>query len=444
MNINFQLDNYKNINNKKITNNKKKIANNNKNVNVDFKKKINEIIDFIAKSNNDKIKNQLFNVIKYDNFCYIIIGENIVGEGFVSKVYIPEVNISMPYMFGNKKVDLPIIIKESKHLKKINYFNIDIIDKKLYIFGFRNITTEALILIYIRKLYDKTVHLPLILGYGTCIKKNIINRIITYRYGLEKNITIDLSSKIFKIDKLWNNFYDKKQNIFSSSISTLKELFTYIHYSKNTDGSVIFPNGIKCDNISELYDYISISYLATHQLLTNNHIYPIDMHSHNIFIHWLNDSSYYNGENIKNVKEIVYKINNKYYKIKTFGFVIILGDTGNFIINVKEDVMIVGQLWNIKVYYKFLKKIIDSKYTNTNFLFWNLGYLTQKEFNNSIISKIMNSEPYCNFPHNTDFLFDISYTSKLKSILELLEFYDEKYRVDKFEKNNYNILINID
>jgi hypothetical protein len=70
--------------------------------------------------------------------------------------------------------------------------------------------------------------------------------------------------------------------------------------------------------------YLCISFFATYHLLTENNIFPSDMHTANIFIHWLDDNSYYNTINIKNLKEIVYKIGKKYYKIKTFGFVLIL------------------------------------------------------------------------------------------------------------------------
>jgi hypothetical protein len=299
---------------------------------------------------------------------------------------------------------------------------------------------------YIRKLYNKSVHLPLIFGYGTCSEKNIVNRIISYKYGLDKKINIDLSGKIYNDKELWveSNNLDKKY-IFSSNIATLGELFSYIYYSKNKDGSVVLPNGIKCNNISELYDYICISYLATHQLLNENNIFPSDMHPGNIFIHWLNDNSYYNGENIKNIKEIIYKVNNKYYKIKTFGFVIILGDTGTFIINVKKDVIIVGQIWDIHKNYKLIKRRIQPEFTNTNFLFWNKNYLTPYEFNNTICFKILNSEPYCSYPTYfwNYFGWDVSYINNLKSTIELLEFYYKKYGVDKYIKNKNNILIDI-
>jgi hypothetical protein len=38
----------------------------------------------------------------------------------------------------------------------------------------------------------------------------------------------------------------------------------------------------------------------------------------------------------------------KYYKIKTFGFLLILGDTGTFLIKIAKDKIIIGQAPDIK------------------------------------------------------------------------------------------------
>ena len=286
-----------------------------------FNDKINEIIKFISKSDKKTIKNKLLDIIEYNKFCPVVL-----GQGSSGKVYIPE-SKNIEVNIDNKKVHLPVIVKEAND--STNHepdINIDIIGNKLYIVGnYNGITTEAIILMYIKQLYKKTVHLPLILGYGTCLENNNINKIIAIRHGLDKEIEVNIS----------------KNNKHKSYITTLKDLFNYIYFSKNKDGSVILPNGIKCDNISELYDYICISYLATFYLLTENKIYPDDMHNGNIFIRWLNDTSYYNNENIKDCKNIIYKVNNKYYKIKTFGFVIVLGDAGCFLLQAKKDVFIV-------------------------------------------------------------------------------------------------------
>ena len=231
-----------------------------------FDNKVNEIIKFISNADKKTIKNKLHNILEYHKFC-----PTVLGQGSFGKAYIPE-SKNIEVHIDNKKVYLPIVIKEANNLTNEPDINIDIIGNKLYIVGnYNGITAEAIILMYIKQLYKKTVHLPLILGYGTCLEKTKINKIITIRHGLDKEIEVDISK----------NYKHK------SYITTLKDLFNYIYFSKNKDGSVILPNGIKCDNISELYDYICISYLATFHLLTENKIYPKDMDPSNIFIHWL-------------------------------------------------------------------------------------------------------------------------------------------------------------
>ena len=186
---------------------------------------------------------------------------------------------------------------------------------------------------------------------------------------------------------------------------------------------MVLPNGIKCD-IAELFDYLCISYLATHEFLTNNNIYPSDMHSGNIFIHWLNDNSYCDDKNIKNIKEIVYKVKNKYYKIKTFGLVLILGDTGTFIIKVKNDVLIVGQAWDIKNNYKLVSQRLKPEHTNMDFIKWNSRLIGKKDFIKTVGYNILNTEPY-NENANGSLGWDKSYLEKLKSTIELLSFFYE-------------------
>jgi len=405
--------------------------------------KIKQILDFISKSSKEKISDELSSIITYNVFCSIIL-----GEGFSGKTYIPNINKTIPYMVGKKQIDLPIIVKESKNIDNPQrYFGTDIYDSKLYITGYADMTTELLILLYVKKLYNKTVHLPLVLGYGTCSSSNysLVNRIILYKYGLDQPVQIDLRGKIFNEDKMWHKPRKEPTEIFTSSLSTLRELLTFIHYSKKSDGSVELPNGIKCDNIAELFDYICISYLATHELLVKNGIYPSDMHNSNIFIHWLDVNSYYDKTNIKNTKEIFYKVGKKLYKIKTFGFVIILGDTGTFILDVKKDVIIAGQIYDIKNNYKLISRRMTSNHTAFDFIYNNYNFLTNNEFSQTIAYKILNLEPYCSYPLVSWHLlgWNNTYLDKLKTSDELIEFYYEKYGVKKYTKTKTNILISV-
>ena len=169
------------------------------------------------------------------------------------------------------------------------------------------------------------------------------------------------------------------------------------------------------------------------------------MHSSNIFIHWLDDLSYYDKTNIKNTKEIYYKVGNKYYKIKTFGFVIILGDTGTFILDVKKDVIIAGQIYDIKNNYKLISKRMTSNHTAFDFIYNNYNFLTNNEFSKTIACKILNTEPYCSYPLVSWHLlgWNNSYLDKLKSSEELIEFYYEKYGVKKYTKSKTSILITV-
>lgn len=388
-----------------------------------FNDKINEIIQFISKSDKKTIKNKLFDIIEYNKFCPVVL-----GKGSSGKVYIPE-SKNIEVNIDNKKVYLPVVVKEANNLENNSDIDINIINDKLYIIGNSNgITSEAIILMYIKQLYKKSVHLPLILGYGTCLENNKINKIITTRYGLDKEIEVNIS----------------KNNKHKSYITTLRDLFNYIYFSKNKDGSVILPNGIKCDNISELYDYICISYLATFHLLTKNKIYPQDIYDDNIFIHWLNDNSYYNNENIRDCKNIIYKVNNKYYKIKTFGFVIILGDCGKYFLEASKDIIIAGCGHVDKKMKNPHKMMINSaEKINMDIILRCYDMLSMNDFRNSIAFNILNSNLY-----NSEILASWwrlwgQKKNKSSSTPELLDFYYKKYGVDKYTKNKNTILIKI-
>jgi hypothetical protein len=398
-----------------------------------FNDKINEIIQFISKSDKKKIKNKLLDVIEYNKFCPTILGQGAFGIAYIPESKNIEVNID------NKKVYLPVVVKESHNNSNEYDIDMNIISDKLYITGnYNGITSEALILMYIQQLCKKTVNLPLILGYGTCLddkKNNIkkINKIITTRHGLYNDIEVDLTGKVYG-----------KNIKHKSYITTLSDLFNYIYFSKNKDGSVILPNGIKCDNISELYDYICISYLATYHLLTKNKIYPQDMHEGNIFIHWLNDKSYYNNENIKDCKNIIYRVKNKYYKIKTFGFVIILGDCGLFLVEAKKDVIIIGSGHVDKKMKDPLKMaLLDAKRINMDIIIRCYDMLTMNEFKNSIAYNILNSYPNNLYPLSPLWKLWSTPITKDLSTPELLDFYYKKYGVDKYTKNKNTILIKI-
>jgi len=400
-----------------------------------IKKHMNNIINFIKNNNIDIIKKNLINIIFNNKYC-----DKVYGRGFYAVVFEQGINNKFIFTIKNKslsqkiKIKFPIIIKEQN-------VNNDIINNILYIYGTNTIMTESIILMYIRKLWYKTVHLPLILTFSTC-NGNIINKICSIKYGLSKKISLNINNKFYNDFEMWDKNFIYKP-VFDSYINNLFDLLLYIKYLRNIDGTITLPNGIKC-YIYELVDYISISYLVTYHLLNLNNVFPSDLSLNNIFIHWFNKTSYYNFTNIQNTQEIIYKINNKYYKIKTLGFVIILGDLGTSIIKIKKNTFIIGHSYNFTYNYDLIPLLINN-FNNYNLLmlFYNLlDYCTLNDFNNTIIYNILSLSPYKDYPfviHE----YNIEYVKKCKTIPELLSYYDKKYSVNKYEKTESNIFIDI-
>ena len=129
------------------------------------------------------------------------------------------------------------------------------------------------------------------------------------------------------------------------------------------------------------------------------------------------------------------KINKKFYKIKTFGFVIILGDLGSSIIKIRNDVILVGQIYDINNNYHLIKRRLRPEHTNIDFIQWNNNFLTFDEFKNTIAYIILSDKPYSEYPQEVWHLlgYSIEYLDKLKSTLELLEYFDIKYGIPNMQ-----------
>jgi hypothetical protein len=350
--------------------------------------------------------------------------DKILGEGMMGEVYISGVNESEEIEIGTKKITFPVVAKRAKDKGK---FDMEIIENKLYIYTFKNLTTEALILSYTNKLwYDKkSPHLPLMIGYSMCDKDNemSVNRIVTERHGIDEKIKIQHNYQLCK--PLLKGI--KVSEFLEKDFSTLYDLLEYINL--NNDGTdVILPNNITC-NMIELYDYIIISYLHTHKLLLSNNIIIGDMHPGNIFIHWLNDNSYLGDQNIGNIKNIVYKFDDKYIKIETFGFIIKVGDLGMTVIKPKDDVYIVGQAVNLKENMKIFKKFIEPNFIyNISFLTKLQKYMSPKFMRHTVLQSILNDEPYVSL--TTEFPITVEQTSRLPTIEQIIDKFT-KYFIDK-------------
>jgi hypothetical protein len=196
---------------------------------------------------------------------------------------------------------------------------------------------------------------------------------------------------------------------------------------------VVLPNKIKC-NVIELFDYICISYLHTHNLYQKHNIYISDMHMKNVFIHWLYDESYLGDNNIGNIEYINYKVGKKVYQIKTFGFLIKTGDLGTSIIKVRKDIIIVGQGFNIEKNIDTINYLMNTNY-NVYWFIRRLGrVLPLSIVNELVLNKIMNSHPYDKLESSIGTV-PYNYLNEFKSPIELLNYY-HKYEIKNNNKND--------
>lgn len=392
-----------------------------------------DIVKFIKDTPIKKIKDQLLDKFKNDEFC-----DQFLGEGWIGSVKVPSVGKEHPIKIKNKTIYFPTVVKESKIDGK---FGIEIVNNDLFIYSYRNIFVEAIILMYIRDLWNKELspHLPLIIGYSKCNKEtNVpIDKIITERHGLKEDIIVKIKGFYQRPLLQDNEDYDPKNPIFKTKLETLGSLFNYMMATKNKDNQVILPNKQKCD-IIELCNYLTISYLMTETLLKKHNMTMVDMHSGNIFIHWLNDKSYMGTTNISKTEYIYYKFGqvNQYFKIKTFGMILKFGDVGMFQINPKKNVYIVGHAGTFPKSVEIIKNIsrIQSYLLFLEMFVFQLSpYLYQQ----TIAYKILSSSPYNN-------MYNMSYDEKdINDMLtpkELLSKYFGQYTVDKID-NNKNILV---
>jgi hypothetical protein len=396
-----------------------------------------DIIKLLKTENLIKIESLLANLLPNKKLCQ----ENL-GDGHFGVVYKPNIGRTGKIEYKGKKYKVPIVVKEKKILDN-KVLNFDIIDNKLYISGFDNITTEAIILMFTNQLFNHTVHLPYMIGYSTCLTNSTnVDKIISIKYGLKKSIKIDFKDEFFQEDKLWGR---ESKNYIDTTLNTLRKLLIYLRLNRKKDGTVKLPNGVICE-ISKLYDYICISYLCTHHLLNINKIFPSDMHSGNIFIHWLDTKSYLGDK----VKKIIYKINDKFYEIETFGFVIILGDLGTCDIIIRDDVILVGQGSNIKSNYKLLEQRI--KFNNCHqFICWSKLFLLLEDYKKTMGYNYLNSEIFLNEIQDVldkSLGTSIQFLEKSLSAKKILDKYYKKYlsliNPTQSNKNSEILLIDCD
>ena len=400
------------------------------------------IVNFFDDSDNDYIKKHLIRQLNIDTFC-----DKVLGSGFVGLVKTSGIGATHTIHYNDRDtvitVVIPVVIKEARVDSDIEAFT-NTATNILYLYCSGGLTMEALILYYIRILINdkKSPHLPLIIGHSKCDQKTLqpIDRIITEYHGWHEDLHIKMKGN--SAEPLFHHDpnYDPMYPIYTTKLNTLDDLFVWCTLSKNEDEeTVILPNNQKC-NVVELLNYLSISYIITYDLLLKHNIHLLDMHIRNVFIHWLSEKSYMHDQFIGDTEYIFYKVGKKYYKIKTFGLILKIGDVGASIVHPRKDLYLVGQGNNLYVTYPIVDSITKNNDSH-QFLRQFIHGLSLGTYIKTIAFKIMSSHPY-------DKLFWLSNSDDLlKSVLsteELLGFFDQ-YSVDSISqsdrKNKSNLII---
>jgi len=265
--------------------------------------------------------------------------------------------------------------------------------------------------------------------------KIAVDKIITERQGLEKNVEINVDGYIE--DNFWHPPKNQKDpNLFKSKIGTLGDLIKYVSI-KMKDDVVELPNGVVC-NVVKLFDYLAISYIHTYNLLHKNNIMISDMHPSNIFIHWLGKDSYLDDLYIGDTKYINYKYNKRILKIKTYGLLLKVGDLGSSIVKPRKDLYILGQAVDLEKNIKLIDQMIKPNHS-VHFFFSNYKHMLP----NIIYDKTIISKFFSIYPYNTIVAYLPTRHDLLDSLLasdKLLDHF-EPYMIDKVEKNDTTLVV---
>lgn len=392
------------------------------------------LVKFINEQDFPTIQEKLLLLMNNQRYC-----NKILGQGMMGHVISPNVNTKMPVITSSgKKILLPVVVKIANNKGEIN---IKEFDNKLFIYGYKDITTEAIILSYINQLWHAklTPHLPYMIGYSCCTRYEDnsihVDQIIMEKHGLKKNIIQDIPG--FNESKFWHPVrknYD--HSILNSPIATLNDLLIYILIN-NKDNTVKLPND-QTVNIIELLNYTIISYVHTHNLLDKSNIIAHDMHLNNIFIHWLSKNSYLDDEYIGDTEIIYYEFNKKYIKIKTFGMILKIGDVGGFMVLPTNNKVILGQAVNLEENKELLNILTKNNYSIYWFLQNFAGLLPLNIYRETILYNILTKYPY----DNLSFLMLPSYklVEDFKTCEEILMYYEE-YFVDEVTKSEKYLVV---
>lgn len=352
--------------------------------------KYNQLYDMLYKNNMNKITDDIVQFIE----SYVYYCETVLGEGYFGKTYVQNFGPFMAVQVSDKRVVLPVIIKENKHDDGI--FDIIKKDGKTFIYSMKDLSCEAILLLLVSKLwYDSiTPHTPFMLAMERCThNKNFqISKLITERHGLYNPIIYDntlvhglkMTHDVAKIE---------------SYMATLKDLLKWCDVKYDQNLNVELPNGITV-YYPDFVDQLVIAYLHTDYIIWNKlKILITDQHAANIFIHWISESSHIGAKQIDKLQWIYYQIDkDRYIKLSVPGCLLKIGDIGTSICTPQRGVYVFGDINEINRLDTYQH---DSKLYSYDAMLLNLRIgLTTEIFNKTRISKILNKKPFSHITIN--------------------------------------------
>jgi len=147
-------------------------------------------VQFLRTSSIRDIQQNIRKVIHKNQSCNVTLGQGAFGKVYVNR-------IEKEFITFNHQ-QIPFVIKEAHIVESDIVSDLKTYDLKtfstkqhLYIYSVNGITTEMIILQFIKEIYDKSPHLPLLLDYSTCNETGMVDKIMTQRHGFDEIIQIE-------------------------------------------------------------------------------------------------------------------------------------------------------------------------------------------------------------------------------------------------------------
>lgn len=352
-----------------------------------------DIINLLENGTREEIEKNILNEIyNLSSYC-----DTVIGQGAFGKISIPSLGETLQVRIEDDVVTIPIVTK--KAMTKGDFFidQLEDDDNTLVLNSDNNITCEALILHVLSKAWYKSlnIHLPFLIGFGICDNTvRGVSQIILEKCGLSKRIIVDRNSYFGNPFNLTIS-----ENIKKTFLTNVDGLIEYMMINKRIERDKLtnekkimctLPNNENVEFV-EIIDNICIFYLHTCYFLWERFGLTLgDQHTENIFVHWINRMSRCGKRKLNGLKYINYDTKNDrgHIKIDTHGMIFKIGDIGVSIMNIRKDVMIIGNLTNANNLGKAIK-YKKKCYCYWDFIFDILKCCPKEIFDLTIINKII-------------------------------------------------------